>query len=82
MTPSPKESTRHSGPKKGSSCALPGNEKRDVIVANTTPNTSVQDAVQSLTAHSAALEHRRLNPIMPYKADIWARELQNAGLLP
>lgn len=31
---------------------------------------------------STALEHRKSNPIMPYKAEAWARDLQCFGLLP
>jgi hypothetical protein len=31
---------------------------------------------------SAALEHRKSNPITPYKAEAWARDLQRFGLLP
>jgi hypothetical protein len=43
---------------------------------------SARDAALPPMEPKAALKHRQLNPLTPYKAEAWARELENAGLLP
>jgi hypothetical protein len=75
-------SIKPSGPELASRSALPGRERKAAIVQDTTTIISARDAALPPTEPKAALKHRQLNPLTPYKAEAWARELENAGLLP
>jgi hypothetical protein len=46
----------------------------------TLPNTAAPAAVVSSTALRSALEHRRFNPLTPYRAQAWGRLLHAADL--
>jgi hypothetical protein len=61
--------------------ALLGGEMKAALPPDMMLSTCVLDAVPPLMEPRSALEHRRKNPLTPYKADHWEQELRCAGLL-
>ncbi|KAG2029117.1 hypothetical protein BDR03DRAFT_1018872 [Suillus americanus] len=53
-----------------------GNEMKVVIPPDMMRTAYVQDVGQPLMELRSALEHRKLVPLTPYKADTWKQELQ------
>jgi hypothetical protein len=61
--------------------ALLGREMKTALPSDMMLSTCALDAVPPLMEPRSALEHRRKNPLTPYKADHWEQELRCVGLL-
>jgi hypothetical protein len=67
------------GPKTESNSVLHCSAKKAAQYLDMTLSTSVLGVVLLHTELRNALEHRKQNPLTPYKVDAWTHELRNLG---